>query len=111
MTTNPAELLFNIFTSWQNDDMYVKAARNDDNLDTHIQAVELLTEIEHCLTILEKLGKRTNVPKKYLPHWRKIIFNYPRDWSADYGSINEPALDALDATIDLIDKVCPAITS
>ena len=109
--TNPAELLLNLFHSWNGTTSdSPQTVRKDENLINHFLAVKYLNEIDAALTRCENLGKQTRIARKYFPEWKRIVFNYPRDWqNVHHSSINEMHLEHLETTIMLIDDVCPPI--
>lgn len=105
---NPAELLFDIFKSWNNPRAKTVSARKDsDTLRTHRIAVTHLNDIERLLDIMASDGKRVSTYKKRFPQWVKIVFNYPNRWEQDHGAISGVALESLENLIDTMDSYVP----
>lgn len=79
--TNPAELLFNQFTEWNNPKTSAISARNDvEDLAYHRRALHNLNDIRHLLGLMKNAGKRVGVYERAFPQWAKTIFNYPHSW-------------------------------
>lgn len=106
---NPAELLFDIFTSWNSASSTVKARRDSDALPRHRLAVMHLNDIERLLDIMENDGKRVSTYKKRFPQWVKIVFNYPFSWEGSSGTINDEALESLENLIDTMSSYVPTM--
>lgn len=104
---NPAELLFDIFKSWNSNSAPVKARNDSDALPRHRLAVAHLNDIERLLDIMHSDGKRVFTYKKRFPQWVKIVFNYPRDWQHNYGTIEDGAMESLENLIDTMDSYVP----
>lgn len=99
---NPAELLYDIFDSWHDTTKKTHSARNDSDLQEHMYAAKLLLQVEASLEILEKAGKNVRTHQRYVPEWRKMLFNYRRSWTGDSAQTRGPNLDMLGAAIEVV---------
>lgn len=106
---NPAELLFDIFTSWNSAISTVKARNDSDALPRHRLAVTHLNDIERLLDIMASDGKRVSTYKMRFPQWVKIVFNYPHSWEGNYGTIDGGALESLENLIDTMASYVPTM--
>lgn len=105
---NPAELLFNLFTDWNNPHSTTENARADNELVQHRRAVAYLEAIDQLLNILESQGIRTSVYRRQFPTWLQIVFNYPKNWQGNNtGGISQYTLDPLETLIGYLDDVVP----
>lgn len=100
---NPAELLFDLLSSWQGGNSPKTNRADDGSLTKHRLAVKYLEEIQLILKAMSSAGKRTAVFQRKIPEWAQTIFNYPNDWtSPNAGGINQADLDVLESLIDLV---------
>ncbi|CAB0542979.1 hypothetical protein ACQX2R_04560 [Corynebacterium diphtheriae] len=102
---NPAELLYDLFSQWNNTSVSPYSQREDDALLTnHRLAVKYLGEIDLILTAMENEGKRTNGFRRMYSEWAKTVFVYPNHWrDSDYGGISDHAIDVLDNLVGYAD--------
>lgn len=106
---NPAELLFDIFTSWNSNSAPFNAREDSDALPRHRLAVAHLNDIERLLDIMDSDDKRVSTYKNRFPQWVRIVFNYPRDWRHNYGTIEDGAMESLENLIDVMDSYVPTM--
>ncbi|MGO1992253.1 MAG: hypothetical protein ACTH2Y_10555 [Corynebacterium sp.] len=101
---NPAELLHDLFVSWNATGTSASAARKDPDLVQHRNAVRYLGEIDELLEIAKKNKKRVGTYRSYFPLWVKTVFNYPGSWGGqNTAKIDQNQIDQLDNLIDMID--------
>jgi hypothetical protein len=102
---NPAELLHDLFVSWDNDKQSAKMARNDAaSLRVHRQAVRYLDSIDELLDVAEAAGKRVKNYRAYFRLWTRTVFNFPNSWQGSgSGGINVEQIRHLENLIDLLD--------
>lgn len=108
---NPAELLHRLLVSWSGaDTSSTERVRQDASLNEHVRAVGYLSSIGEALAILKDQGKKVNVWRKNFPTWKRMVFNYPRNWQgANRSAIDQVALDHLETLIDRVDEIAPSI--
>lgn len=92
---NPANLLLDIFESWNNPGLNTKSARSDNDLVIHRRAMGYIGEIEQILDLLDAEEVNTSVYRRYLIQWVAIIMNYPNSWTSTMGEIDRVSLDHL----------------
>ncbi|WP_293817640.1 hypothetical protein [uncultured Corynebacterium sp.] len=85
---NPAQLLLDIFNKWNEESSSAKISRGDDDLTEHMRAAQLIEQIGELLDRLDSTGGQTEVYRRYLPQWRRILFCYPNSW----GTIGSAAI-------------------
>lgn len=102
---NPAELLHDLFVSWNNDKQSAQSARHDTaSLVTHRRAVRYLDGIDELLDVAEATGKRVKNYRDYFPYWAQTVFHFPRSWQgSNTGAINVEQIRHLENLIDLLD--------
>lgn len=102
---NPAELLYNLFSQWDNPSSPPYHQRDDDaSLTNHRLAVKYLAEINSILKAMETESRRTGSFRRMYPEWVKTVFVYPNHWrSSEYGGISNHSLDVLETLIDYAD--------
>lgn len=107
---NPASLLHQQLSSWNNHQVSAEEARTPDteNWLLHRVAVRHLEAIEHLLHQLESRGRSMDIYRAYYPHWTKAVFSYPSGWTAPAsGGINGDALNHLRTLGDWLDDFVP----
>ena len=61
-----------------------------------MRAALLIEQIEELLDRLDSTGGHTEVYRRYLPAWRRILFSYPNGWTGNgTASIDQTARDHL----------------
>lgn len=108
---NPAELLFNQLTEWNNSQNSASHARKDSkDLALHRRAVHNLNDINLLVRQMESDGKRVGVYKRAFPNWAQIVFRYPGGWQGPgTGKIDTTELDHLENLIDALDPYVPKL--
>ncbi|AIT89183.1 hypothetical protein [Corynebacterium ulcerans] len=103
---NPAELLYNLFSQWNNSSSTPYLQREDDaSLTNHRLAVKYLGEIDLMLKAMENEGARTRSFRNMYPRWVQTVFVYPNHWrDANYGAISDHSLDVLESLIGYFDS-------
>ena len=103
---NPAELLFNQFTEWNQPDKSVHSARMDGKpLSFHRRAVQNLNDVRHLLNEMQNAGKRVNSHLDMFPTWAQVIFQPEVPWGAHRtGGIDKHCLQILETLIDPMDE-------
>lgn len=107
---NPAELLLEIFESWNTSKAPVKSARDDNaEMSQHRLALRLLDQIDMQISVLEAKGKRVRYHKHYFPQWVQTVFNYPRDWNSQqvHSTIDARQLQQLESLANDLDDAVP----
>lgn len=102
---NPAELLHDLFVSWNNDKQSAQGARLDsETLAAHRRAVRYLDGIDELLDVAQAAGKRVRTYRAYFPAWTKTVFHFPRNWTgSNTGAIKLEETRHLENLIDLLD--------
>ena len=107
---NPAELLFNLLTSWNSSSSAANARKDSGSLENHRHAVRYLAEIDQILHSMENDGKRTNSFRRAYPEWVKTVFCYPKDWAhVETGPVSQSSRDVLEGLIDYADMYLPKV--
>lgn len=111
---NPAQLLHEIFVSWNHADKSAQKARgvNGTNWDTHTRAVRFLDEIAEILRLLESHGRNMRVARETMPTWYQTVFVFNYGWSgANTGAIDQRALDNLEQLAERLQDVVPEVAA
>ncbi len=113
---NPAQLLFNLLSSWQPQDGRSAAQmRNLDSLEdavlvAHRRAMGLLSQIDEILDSLIKAGRPLAQYQRQLPEWHKIVLSYPHGWTTQQPPFDITAMVLLETLIDVLNAVVPDTT-